>query len=235
MASEAPDRRACILGVTPELVQGPWPAGTDIHAFDRSADMIERLWERHPTCPSQVRQAQWHQLPAEDGAFRVVMADASPNQCPDREYYDLFYREVRRILNPQGAFVARYFLRPDERGSLKEIRSDVNEGRVKNFGTLKWRIAMTLTDPLSMRVRLGDIAEAFDQLFPDRASLAAKGGWRAVEIDTIERYRNKSESYTFPTLAQIGEIFASMFRISNLDFGTYELSECCPILTLRPI
>lgn len=226
--------RACILGVTPELVQGAWPAGVSIDSFDRSADMIAQHWAEHPVNPSRVRQADWHALPVEDARFAVIVGDGCTTQFPERDYFLVFFREMRRVIQPGGSFFMRCFLSPEVREDEAEIVRQVSDRQVRHFGALKWRIAMMLADRASTQVRVHDIAEAFDRLFPDRDELGAAMGWSRAEIDTIDTYRDVETVYTFPTLGEFARMCAPHFEIRSVRHGSYELADCCPILTLSP-
>jgi hypothetical protein len=72
--------RIAVLGVTPELVQLPWPQTVTLDAFDQSADMIAKVWKPNPGVPSSVHEADWRALPlaAVSGASEAV-ADIYPD------------------------------------------------------------------------------------------------------------------------------------------------------------
>lgn len=231
---DAVAHRACVLGVTPELVQGAWPAGTSIEAFDRSADMIAQHWAEHPARPSAVREAVWDALPVEDARFAVIVGDGVTTQFADHDYYSAFFREMRRVIQSGGSLFMRCFLSPEARQDEAGIARQVEDRQVRHFGALKWRIAMMLADPETTQVRVHAIAETFDRLFPDRDGLSAAMGWSRAEIDTIDTYRDAETIYTFPTLRELGRMCAPYFEVRSVRHGSYELADCCPILTLSP-
>ncbi len=233
--SDVITHRACVLGVTPELVRGAWPIGSSIYSFDRSADMIAQHWAEHPAYPSSVRQAQWHDLPVEAARFAVIVGDGSTTHFPVRDYYSVFFEEMLRVIQPGGSLFMRCFTSPEIRQSEVEIVRQLKVQQIRHFGALKWRIAMMLADRVSMQVRVHDIVSTFDRLFPDRDDLEAAMGWTRAEIDTIETYRDMETIYTFPTLREFSQLCAPHFEIREVRHGSYELAACCPILTLSPI
>jgi hypothetical protein len=93
---------------------------------------------------------------------------------------------------------------------------------------------MMLAERASTQVRVHDITETFDRLFPDRDELETAMGWTRAEIDTIDTYRDMETIYTFPTLQEFAEMCAPHFEIHSVRHGSYELANCCPILTLGP-
>lgn len=226
--------RVGVLGVTPELVQGSWPAGSQLQAFERAAEVIQHLWAPHPRHPSLVHQAEWHALPIADHSLDLVIGDGCTTQFPDRDYYQAFFTEMQRVLRPGGALVMRCFLRPTVPEPLEAVAASAQAGQLQQFGTLKWLIAMALTDSGTLQVPVDAITEAFDRLFPDREALANSSGWTADCIDSIEAYRGSDNVYTFPTLEQLGELCGPAMTIHVISHGRYELAECCPILRLTP-
>lgn len=226
---------ACVgvLGVTPELVQGPWPEGVSIEAFDRSEEMIHQHWSPHPSRPSRVHLAFWHDMPIANHRLGVIAADGVTTQFADKAYYSNFFKEMRRVLMPHGSLVMRSFVR-HATGSLAEIRTQVHCKAIRQFGTLKWLIAMSLTDTTSLQVPVSKIAEHFDELFPDRDALSTLTGWDRPTLDTMDAYRGSDVVYTFPTLGELITLMAPYFYVEAVSYGMYELSHCCPILHCQP-
>jgi ubiquinone/menaquinone biosynthesis C-methylase UbiE len=223
------------LGVTPELVQVDWPAGTIIEAFDKSVDMVTRHWAEHPALPSRVLQAEWHDLPVEDAHFEMIVGDGCTTQFPNSAYYSSFFQEMHRVLQPGGALVMRCFLSPESPLTEDIIMRQVKDRQVRHFGALKWQIAMMLTDLKSTQVKVHEVFATFDRLFPVRESLAVEMGWTKAEIDTIDTYRDQESVYTFPTFGTFAQLCRPHFAIHSVRQGAYELADCCPILTLNPV
>lgn len=222
-----------ILGVTPELVQLPWPAAVTVHAFDHSEEMIASVWSPHPKVPSAVASASWQKLPIEDGRFCAVVGDGSLNSLPSLGDYDEVLKELRRVMQPGALAVVRCFIRPDQVQTPEEIRQEVMARRIGNFHAFKWCLAMSLTDGPSASVEVAQIHSAFETYFPDRCALAQMTGWPREQIDTIDAYKNSRTRYSFPTLAQMRTRCAPYFEVKAVDYPGYELAQRFPTLTLQ--
>lgn len=222
-----------ILGVTPELVQLPWPAGTRLLALDQSAAMIASVWQPHPRIASGVREARWQSMPVENGSIRLVAGDGSLNALTSLQEYPDVFAETARVLQPTGALVLRCFVRPERAETLDAVAAAALAGRIGNMHALKWRIAMALDVDHSFSVAVVDIRSAFERLFPDRKRLAGITGWPLQVIDTIDAYRGVATRYSFPTLAAIRAAAAPLFEVGEVRYGRYELAERCPTVLFR--
>jgi SAM-dependent methyltransferase len=221
-----------VLGVTPELIQLAWPEKVRLEAFDHSAEMIAQVWKPHPAIHSQVRQADWRTLPLDTGTLHSVVGDGSFNVLPELEQYPSVFRELHRVLAAEGRMVIRCFIRPDLAEDVADVVDAVFDGQVGSFHALKWRLAMALTDAFSASVAVADIYEVFEANFPSRPQLSEATGWPKEQIDTIDAYRGLPTRYTFPTLSMMREQCQPWFDVAKVDYGTYELADRCPTLTL---
>lgn len=217
-----------VLGVTPELVQLPWPAHTRLHAFDHSAEMIATVWQPHPRVPSAAQQASWQRLPLPDGSVDAFVGDGSLNALPTTGDYPEVLAELVRLLRPGGSLCLRCFIRPDARESLDAVAAAVAAGEVRSFHALKWRVAMALSEAPSFSVAVADIHAAFESAFPDRGRLSETTGWPAEAIATIDAYKGTQTRYTFPTMAALKAVCAPYFEVQEVLRGGYELAERCP-------
>lgn len=224
---------ACILGVTPELVQGPWPGSITIVAAERSADVIERLWLPHPKNESRVQQAEWHRLPVESGCHQIVIGDGCTTQFPDLRYYESFFKEMHRVLDTSGALIMRCFVRAEDSDGELDIISRAFSGGIKHFGSLKWQIAMSITNSQTIAVPVAQIASTFDHFFPDRERLATAAGWQLATVNSIDAYRGSSSIYTFPSLRELGQLCQPYFSITSSHYSSHELAANCPILVFQ--
>ncbi len=220
-----------ILGVTPEIVQLPWPEGARLHAFDHSAEMIATIWQPHAHIPSCVTQARWQALPVEDRSIRVALGDGSLNVLPRLNDYPDVLNELDRVLEVNGLLCVRCFIRPDDAETLESVAADA--GNIGSFHVLKWRIAMALSHPPNYDVAVTDIHAAFENMFPNREELARRTNWPLEVIDTIDAYRGSPTRYNFPTMQAFADVCAPGFEITQATYGTYELAICCPTLVLR--
>ena len=224
--------RIAVLGVTPELVQLPWPQRVTLDAFDHSADMIARVWQPHPTVHSSVHEADWRALPLDAGTLHAAVGDGSLNVLPDLDQYPAVLGELHRVLVAQSRVVIRCFIRPDVAEPVPALVAAVLGGQVGSFHALKWCLAMTLAGVSGASVAVADIHEVFEASFPSRSALSEATGWPQEQIDTIDAYRGSPTRYTFPTLVQMREQCERWFEVVTVAYGTYELADRYPTLTL---
>ena len=222
-----------VLGMTPEIIQLPWPESVRLQAFDHSAEMIASVWQPHQRVVSSAQQASWQSLPVADRSVCVAVGDGSFNVLPDLLSYANVLRELARVLQPGGLLCCRYFALPPVRESLQAVAAAVKAGEVKSFHALKWRVAMAVCEGPTFSVALPAIRAAFEALFPDRDSLAAATGWPREVIDTIDVYQGVQTRYTFVGLDTLQALCAPWFTLEALACGDYELAERCPTLSLR--
>ena len=230
--ASSPHPRVVVMGVTPEVVQLPWPVSTQLLALDHSAEMIAQVWSPHARIQSRVGQARWQAMPVDGGSVDVVVGDGSLNVLPQLDDYGAVLAEIARVLKPDGCLVVRCFVRPDEMESLSDVSRAALDGRVGSFHALKWRVAMALGGEGSFSVAVADIHAAFNRCFPDRNVLAERAGWMRETIDTIDAYRGAATRYTFPTMQAICSVASPLFEIEETRCGHYELKERCPTLRL---
>lgn len=178
-----------VLGVTPEIVQGPWPPGTRLQAFDHSKEIIAHIWQpNHGICSSVACQAKWQNLPLPDESLDVVVGDNALGVLYGLSEYAQVLAEVARVLKPGGLLCLRYFMLPRVIATSAQLVEAVLAGRTHSFHALKWRIAMTLSAPPDYSLATADILATFNRLFPDREVLALASQWPRHEIDTIDVY-----------------------------------------------
>ena len=222
-----------ILGVTPELIQLAWPAGTRLQAFDHSQAMVDALWAPNPAIPSQVCVARWETLPCADASLDAVAGDNSLGVMASLGDQEPVLRSLARVLRPGGRLVLRYFVRPDRPEPDDRVAADALAGRIRSFHALKWRVAMTLSEAPGYSVAVADIHRRFERLFPDRERLARAGGWPSELIDTIDAYADAPTRYAFPTLEAAIAMARPWFEVTDVRQGSYELAERCPIVAMR--
>jgi len=224
--------RIVVLGVTPEVVQLPWPDGSDLLALDHSAEMIARVWQSHPRIQSSVRKALWQDTPLESHSVDLVVGDGSLNVLPCMEDYANLFVELVRILRREGGFIVRCFVRPVGQESMGEVVKAALNGQIRSFHALKWRVAMTLSEGPDFSVPVSDIHATFSSHFPDRNRLAEIARWSPEVIDTIDAYRGLDTRYTFPTLEALRDATAALLEMEAPTYGKYELSTRCPTVRM---
>lgn len=222
-----------VMGVTAEIVQLHWPAGTRLLALDLSADMIASVWRPHPHIDSRVVRARWQSMPVKNGSIDLVVGDGSLNSLSSVDDFRAVLLEVARVLRPRGALVLRCFVRPDRQERLDEVAAAAFAGSIGSFSALKWRIAMALDGGSSFSVAVADIRAAFNRFFPDRDRLSRTTGWARQPLDTIDNFKDVATRYSFPTLGAIRAVSTPDFELADLRRGHYELADRCPTLLFQ--
>ena len=222
-----------LLGVTPELALINWPDNISLKAFDQSKEMIANVWQYNPKINSSVHLSTWQSLPLVSHTIDSIIGDGCTTQLSDKDTFDLLFNELHRVLKAEGHIFLRCFIRPDETESLSKISEDALGGKIKFFGSLKWRIAMSLVSHhKNMFISVNEIYKSFNELFPDREKLSAHTQWPIDMINTIDSYLGSLMQYNFPTLNEFEAMLPNTIKIREVSYGSYELSERCPILNL---
>ena len=219
-----------LLGVTPELVD----AFTELTAVDKSAEMIEALWQ--PSSATQiVREANWLEMEDSFGDHSAIVGDCSVNALQSAEEIEELMRVVRGRLLDNGVFACRVFERPDEPITEGALRRIIDSGTHGNFHAFKWQMAMSLAEQSGAAVRATDILARFNQLFPDRHDLAARTGWSLDVVNTIDVYEQSDMSLCFPNREEFEQHFSKGFgQIEWGTSGTYDLADRCPVVVATP-
>jgi len=222
-----------LLGVTPELALINWPDNFYLKAFDQSKEMIANVWQSNPKINSSVHLSTWQSLPLSSHTIDSIIGDGCTTQLSDENAFDLLFTELNRVLKAEGHIFLRCFIRPEETESLFKISEDALTGKIEFFGSLKWRIAMSLVaGNQNMFIHVNEIYKSFNELFPDRDSLSKHTKWPIDLINTISSYQNSSMQYNFPTLKEFEALLPSTIKIKEIYYDSYELSERCPVLNL---
>lgn len=225
-----------LLGVTPEIAGMNWNRSIQLSAVDYSTEMIEKVWKPQKL-PStfQAIKADWKNIPFPNKSIDWIVGDAVFNQFPYGEDYQVLLQSLHNLLLPQGQLVSRFFIRPDQRESLVQIKQDLWDQRISNFHCLKWKIAMALNESIESGVCLGEIWNITQEIIGNSENLSRKLGWKIEEINTINTYKNSKHCYTFPTLQEVEKVFNPYFQIVTQFTPSYPLGECCPtiLFTLR--
>lgn len=219
------------LGVTPEIADFGWTEDFLLTAVDASEVMIHAVWPGD--APNrQAVQASWLELPFADGACDLIVSDgglvplAAPGQLA------ALGRELHRVLRPTGRVVMRHFIRPVPAESPTDLARALEAGDIQGFHELKLRLVMALGEAPS-GIRLADVWDCFQQLFPDREALTARLGCPLEVIATIDAYRDRAARYVFPGLAELAQTFPR-FSLAVGPAGHYPFASCCPVFCLTP-
>lgn len=149
-----------------------------------------------------VELGDWRALPFDDASFDAVIGDGCLNIFEGDPAQ--FFLEMRRVLRPNGRLILRVFISTEVREPLERVLEEKDR---QGFHAFKWRVAMSLANPL---VAVKDIYDTIAPVWPH---------------PTLEVYRGSPAVYYFPCLRDLPTW--TRIRFSH----SYELSERCPILT----
>jgi SAM-dependent methyltransferase len=224
-----PGARVLLLGVTSELAN----AFESVYAIDKSPMMLARVWPGDSATRHAV-QGNWLEMPVPERPFDAAVGDG----CLSNLVYPDEVREVlsraHSCLRPGGRFVCRLFERPDVPQSREDLMATAAGPARINFHAFKWQVAMHLAGRGQATIPVPAIVALFDELFPDRAALAARTGWPRELIDLIDVYRDSEVRFTFMTRSEILAVLPP--GITDLRFDAcsdYDLADCCPMMSFR--
>jgi SAM-dependent methyltransferase len=224
--------RGLLLGVTAEIANMAWPAGSSLVAVDHSLPMVNNVWPRPPHGAAVC--ADWRDMPLAAGSCDVALGDGCLTLLPWPDGFRKFAGSLRRVLAEDGKLALRTFCRPEKRETPGQVFADLRAGRIRGFHAFKWRLAMALHGDVEEGTRLADVWDCWSEEIADPDEVARARGWPAELARSMELYRGSETRYLFPTEAEARDGLASDFALEARHTGGYELAERCPILVFRP-
>lgn len=222
-------RNIVLLGVTPELADA---FGT-VTAIDKNPAMIANVWPGDSATKAAI-EADWLQVELPRTTFDAVIGDGSLNNVSCPEGISILLQRAMDWLVPGGVFACRLFERPADKITADQLLRTAGSKATLNFHAFKWQIAMHIAASAGANVPVSEILRRFNELCPDRDTLAATTGWPRQSIDTIDVYRGSDIVYSFPDRSEFqGTIPTKAVDVGFHAAGTYDLAECCPILSFR--
>jgi hypothetical protein len=216
-----------LCGVTPEIAEMEWPAGTRLWAVEKSRAMIEEVWPAKESNTKLAVEAEWTRLPFRPCSFDIVIGDGSLSSLGFPRKQSEFLASVRNVMRCNGLLVMRFFVQRDEPERPETVFKDLAAGRIGNFHVFKWRLTMSLQATASEGVRVNKVWKAWN----DAGVIT---DWPRQEVKTIDTYRGSDHCLTFTTMREIREVHAPIFEERECIVPGYELGERCPILVYSP-
>jgi hypothetical protein len=231
---EEPACGILLLGVTQELRSMEWPADAELVACDRSSAMIGTLWSRAHFSGRFAAPvlADWRALPLRDRSRSIAIGDNCAMLLSNTMLRQL-RDSLDRVLDEQPLLLLRVHVRPDRPEPSANIAAEAAAARIRSFHAFKWRLAMAEQGSSAAGVRLADVWDAFQSLFPDRSALSERSGWPVEAIDTIDSYRGAEVRYFYHRLDEFADAMLPAFEIESIDYPDYELGERCPVIAMR--
>jgi SAM-dependent methyltransferase len=226
--------QALMLGVTRQIAEMRWPAGTSLIAADWSPGMVHRWWRARPGPGLRsVLLADWRRLPLAPCSQDIAVGDgcfaalASLDECARAT------AEIGRVLRPGSWFLLRCFVRPDSPERLDDLFDDLFRGRIRAPEAFCLRLAMAMHDRSLRGTRRAATWSVFDARVADRGALLGRLGWPPDALTMVERWRGSRACLAFPTLGELREVAGPWFELVDCSFGGYELGERCARVALR--
>ncbi len=218
-----------LLGVTPELAK----SFEQVLGADKNKAMIDHVWPGNSATRKAIH-ADWLDLEEPKNHFAAAVGDGSLNAVTTLREIRQVLERVTDLLAPGGRFACRLYERPEKPFSEEHLRQTASRRATINFHAFKWQIAMHLAESGGASMPVVLIRERFNELFPDRDRLARDTGWPRDLIDMIDIYKGSPTIYTFPNRREFLDVLPK--GISHARFepcGSYDLAECCPMLTFE--
>ncbi|KHF25312.1 class I SAM-dependent methyltransferase [Solemya velum gill symbiont] len=226
--------RGLILGVTPELYSLPWPAGSEVRAADRTAEMIEYVW---PGSTSMVFQSDWREIDSPDASFNIILCDGGWHLLDYPQEQAQLAHQLARMLIPGGLFAVRLFVTPVVPEHPDEVLKELFSGTIPNLNQLKLRLGMAMQTSAEKGVALHDIWTQLNRLEADWSHLAERLGWPLEHLEAIEAYHDTSARYHFVTVEQVIEQLCrasgGSFQLEDMSTPAYPMGGQCPTLLFR--
>lgn len=218
-----------LLGVTPEIVNIHWPERTRLFAIDKNMDMlISILPHSTPFIQPIALAADWLNLPIKSASFDLVIGDGCYNLLAWSGYACLT-KAIKSLLNHEGVFILRFFLRPEHNESLDIIKEKIINQNFNSFSAFKLKLLMTLQNDVNKGVCLKEVWDCWDKHFKKIVfAYQHKLGWSDDTVNVINNYKNKHVFYTFPTLIEVNNHFKKYLRENEMFIPSYQLGVHCP-------
>lgn len=226
--------RGLLLGVTPDIARMPWPRGMSLAAVDRSLGMLRTVWpgdlpgHRNAVC------ASWLSLPLAPASCDIVIGDGSMNCLRFPAPVRALAESVHAVLRDDGLFILRCYARPTPCERPGNVFADLLHNDIATFHHFKFRLLMAMQQTSQQGVCVNDVYNVWARHEIDVPDLCGKTGWAPEAVRTIELYQGSGTVHTFPSLPEFRSVLHDLFEELSVSTHSYELSECCPTLVMRP-
>ncbi|WP_321475251.1 class I SAM-dependent methyltransferase [uncultured Paludibaculum sp.] len=226
--------RSLLLGVTPDIALMPWPPTMSLIAMDSACGMVRSVWpgdlpgRRHALC------ANWSSLPLPAASCDIVLGDGSMNCLRFPGPVRALAESVHSVLREDGLFLLRCYARPTPCERPEDVFTDLLRNAISTFHHFKFRLLMAVQQTPEQGVCVNDVYTAWARRHIDVPALCAQTGWAPETVRTIDLYQGSATVHTFPSLPDFRSVLDDLFEEVSVSIHSYELSECCPTLVMRP-
>jgi hypothetical protein len=223
-----------MLGVTPELATVL--AKTRSLEIDHSIGMIDWSWTKFPRSHLATPIAgQWTNLPVRNDCIDLILGDGCNIQLEFPGAYQIWFREMARVLQPGGKVAIRVFVSPETPEHSNAVIDDLMHRRIGNSNALRMRLFMALQPSATIGVAVSDIAAFWASAQIDENFLVTELGWPTAAIGIFEVFKNLNLRYSFPTLAELKTVYSDHFVEADRYIPGYEIGSRCPTIVLQRI
>lgn len=216
--------RILVLGVTPALLDAPWPKGSEIHSVDYDEVMIEIMWKdgegRRGHC------SDWRSMPFSDGLFDLVVGDCSFNALPGLQEYPSVLKEIGRVSAPGARLVCRFFMQSTPRLTLVELPAET-VGLAPS--SVRLLLAIASADDEGA-LRFTDVFRLLAEEGLDFGDYLSELGHDTADIERTRKILQADQRLNYPTREQIEPLFEPFYSQVELQHPTYDVGRFCPIL-----
>jgi hypothetical protein len=224
--------RVLILGVTPALVDLPWPARAEVHAVDYDQAMIDLLWR--PGSGRQCHRARWQEMPFPDGFFDLVVGDCSFNALPSPADYDDVMAEIGRVRSPGAPLITRAFVQSEPRLTLAGLvgqSATMLAGLTPAHKRLLVLIASARADGT---LHFPDIFGRIRDEWGDVDDYLAALGHSPAEVERSKSVYASDQRLNYPTERELADRFAPWFGRVEFAYPDYAAGRNCPTMRCYP-
>lgn len=237
-SDDHPDRapRGLILGVTPELHDLPWADRAQLHAADRTVEMIEHVW---PGRRDLALHCDWRAIPLPRGSVDIGMCDGGLHLLAAPDAQQALAQELADLVTPGGRVAFRLFLPPTVPETADDVLEDLLAGRIRDLNCLKLRLGPALTPSPEEGVALRDVWACLHDLAGagEWRGLAARLGWAEDHLAAIDSYRDSLARYHFVDQDRALALFTSgtdhAFELVRIVRADYAMGQSCPTVVFQ--
>lgn len=219
-----------LLGVTPELAA----IDRQIVAMDWNAEMIALAWPGDSATRRAIC-ADWKAMPLDAASVGGAMGDGVITMLSWPDEQPLLLAELWRVVRPGGRIALRCFATPEDHPPVEAIAAEAMRGAL-TFHAFKQRFNMAAArEGDTITVASARLYERFEDLFPDRAALAAASGWSLDTIAEIDAYEGSTYIHCYPSRAELTALLDHWWPAPHrfIETSGYPIADHCPLLILE--
>lgn len=210
-----------------------WPKKTQVLAFDISSSVIRALWPGDIPGLREAKCASWAEIPRLCRSCDVIVGDGSLNTCRFPGEVQSLVRSLSRALKAGGILVARVYTRPKIRESLDTVFNALYSPSGLSIDVFKMRLFLAMQKTLEAGVAVREAASVLKWYGLNREVMTNRLGWSDAATEPFTSWRTSNAVYSFPSLAELYEVFGRQFEEVSTIYPTYQCGDCCPIIVMR--